>query len=298
MKLIDLGVSAGLLAAASMPLFVAHVEAAEFNPMPGYSTTIQMTGDIELNDGTKLANVLGYRAARGLKTEFLMLNSSGGYIWAAHEMAGLIRLYGITTIVDYNATCASACMLTFAAGVQRGAWAGARLGVHNASTDGTAEDGSPSPADKGTVLLAQEMASYGAPASIITKLVITPPSDMAWLTNEDVAGWVTILEPEQPAAPQPAAQSAAPAAAQQRIASSMDMSCQGQRGVYRTWFDGSNNIQINDTVYRVVETHIAKTGAQVATGKTPYGGYSAVFGGPNPRIEFWNGKEQATDRCW
>ena len=58
-------------------------------------------------------------------------------------------------------------------------------------------------------------------------------------------------------------------------------------------------MQVRDRWYVVNESHQSpKTGAWVATGPTKFGGYSAVFGGPNPRMEFWNGKEKVTDNCW
>ena len=76
------------------------------------------------------------------------------------------------------------------------------------------------------------------------------------------------------------------------------MTCLGEKGPYPvSWF--STGMVINGKLYSIKEAHQhPKTGAHVVTGPTKYGTYGAVFGGPNPRIEFANGKEVAKDRCW
>ncbi len=60
------------------------------------------------------------------------LNSGGGLVEDAIELAEFIRDNGITTIVRKNALCASACTLLFQAGVRRVAHPKARFMYHSA----------------------------------------------------------------------------------------------------------------------------------------------------------------------
>ena len=195
--------------AATLALGTAAT-AAEINPMPDFPKSIVLTGEINHGDDVKLSNVLQYRSSRGLTTEFLALHSPGGSLNAAYKMAFMVRAFGIQTVVRGDAECASACMLTFAAGVQRHAFVGADLGVHNANSGHDAnQDGVNDEDGETTVMLARDMAKYGAPSSVVAKLVITPPDSMAWLDDSDVAGWVQIHDPTtayvQPERPIPAA---------------------------------------------------------------------------------------------
>ena len=59
-------------------------------------------------------------------------------------------------------------------------------------------------------------------------------------------------------------------------------------------------MRVGERTYYVDSTHIhKKTGAMVVNGKTHINTlYAAVFGGPNPRIGFSDGKENAIDQCW
>ncbi len=62
----------------------------------------------------------------------IYLNSGGGRVEDAFELARFIRENGITTIVRKNALCASACTLLFQAGVKRMAHKRARFMYHSA----------------------------------------------------------------------------------------------------------------------------------------------------------------------
>lgn len=62
----------------------------------------------------------------------IYLNSGGGLVKDAFELAQFIRDNSITTVVREHATCASACTLLFQAGVERIAHKKARFMYHSA----------------------------------------------------------------------------------------------------------------------------------------------------------------------
>lgn len=61
------------------------------------------------------------------------LNSPGGSLRAAREIARFVRRNGLSTHVRADGRCASACLLVLQAGVRRTAGEGARLIIHAAS---------------------------------------------------------------------------------------------------------------------------------------------------------------------
>jgi hypothetical protein len=214
------------------------------------------------------------------------LESRGGLLYPAYKMALMIRMLNIKTVVGADSECASACMLMYAAGIERHAGFGARLGVHNAS------DGSGSDSDDGTVDLAKDMALFGAPPSVVGKLVVTPSDSMTYLDNDDVAGWVQLHDPStayaQPDNPQPQ---------QEQTTEAISMVCLGEAGTYTvTWT--TEGLWFKDKWHAIEDAHQhPKTTAYVLNGKTRWGTYGAVFGGPNPRMEFSNGRDVVKDHC-
>lgn len=260
-------------ATAALALSCAPVAAAEFNTVAGYPTSIIMTGEIFAGDDAKLANVLQYRAQRGLVTEVLSLHSGGGRLLPASTMAHLIRSLNIATSVPADAECSSACMLIFAGGAYRYVWRGGHLGVHSASLDG---------ADnlQDTTILAREMAAYGAPPAVTGKLVTTPSDDISWLTESDIAGWVTVGNPQE----------------EVQVASAADttsMMCRSTKSgkTYPVAYDGST-IWINGKPHESTGWY-----AQTVTGTTKYGIVSVQFGGKRMVYSDTKGRE-AIDQCW
>jgi hypothetical protein len=95
---------------------------------------IYITGDITPGDNKKFAAVLdemesARRAAHKLTLD-VWLNSNGGDVVTAIEIARQIRAKMLETIVDDGATCASSCVLILAGGVRRMAGREARIGLH------------------------------------------------------------------------------------------------------------------------------------------------------------------------
>ena len=110
-------------------------EAAKFE-IPN-DQSIVISGRIDLGDEAHFLSALS-RLRRGGTIE-VHLSSPGGSVLAAMKIADIVRRAGLTTQVPYRATCASACVLVFAAGVTRTADADATIAVHSAGMPGQAD---------------------------------------------------------------------------------------------------------------------------------------------------------------
>ncbi|MEQ1956436.1 ATP-dependent Clp protease proteolytic subunit [Mesorhizobium yinganensis] len=260
-------------------------EAATFEPIARGKSLVMsgkvVPGDVFMLDAAARASC----DARGYCPERIFLNSPGGNFDAGIELAEFIRRWGIHTVVGETDGCASICVAIFAAGSNKVAFPTSRIGVHSASFV-DAYTGQSGEALETTVLIARYMKQLGTPDTVITKMILTPGDDITWLTANDWPGLEIIhagyVAPEQP----------------QTTATSVSMTCSGERGQYVVVWSAAG-MQVRDRFYAVTGSHRSpKTGAWVANGPTKYGTYAAVFGGPNPRMQFSNGKELVTDQCW
>lgn len=272
-----------IIAATMLAALCSASHAAEIHDVTGgFPNAIALVGDIEPGDELKLRDVFLDMASKGHAVNAILLDSRGGEVRTAAIIANGIRKLGIATWVGPTNSCASACMLLFAAGIERTIWRGARLGVHSASY----EDGSD--ADGGTVGLAREMRRYGAPAVVIGKLVTTTPDDMTLLDASDLDGWATIREPQQQTAT-----IEMPPANHSMADTPTSMTCRSTESGsdYAVVLDG-NGLWVRNKYYPVT----GRTGSSVS-GPTKYGSYGAEFG--NHLMKFGNRKgESAIDQCW
>jgi hypothetical protein len=113
----------------------------------------------------------------------IRLSSPGGDLAEAFRLAGIVREGKMPTIVPDGSICASACFVVFAAGSERSAGYGARVGVHGASDlagHETVQSGA------ATITMARAVKELGVPPGIIGKMVVTPPGQMVWLTPDDL----------------------------------------------------------------------------------------------------------------
>ena len=92
------------------------------------SSGILLEGEIRAGDFQRVKSSLD-----GFGNLPLLLNSPGGRVGEALQIAELVRSRKLTTHLPANATCASACVLIFAGGVVRTADRSARIGVHMGS---------------------------------------------------------------------------------------------------------------------------------------------------------------------
>ena len=90
---------------------------------------ILLSGDITPEIATQFAQILSLRP----KARVLALNSAGGDVEGALDLARAVRQLGLATAVPEGMGCYSACAYVFFAGTERDA--AGELGVHQISTD-------------------------------------------------------------------------------------------------------------------------------------------------------------------
>ena len=159
---------------------------------------VEARGEIVFGDAERFALAVRFLPP-GRRPITLRVESRGGNLAEAAEMAAMVRRAGMTVVAVRE--CASACFLLLAAAPDRAATRGARIGVHSArSYPGGAETVN---AMAATTHLARLAAGYGVPPAIIGRMVATGPAHMAWLDADDLRAMrVGILEPA-PARPAP-----------------------------------------------------------------------------------------------
>jgi hypothetical protein len=131
---------------------------------------VELFGEIHLGSAQDLRDVL----TRNPNAKVLHLNSPGGAIDEARDMAAIVRARGMITTIDRG--CMSACTLVFLAGKERVLATGAELGFHRS----TALD-----MDAAEVDAIQEpdrrfMLSMGIPAAFVDHVYSTPSSTI-WI---------------------------------------------------------------------------------------------------------------------
>jgi len=106
-------------------------------PMPDRLTleagdgTVSLTGTIAPGDGARLKKLVSERLESWQSAlPEVVLNSPGGSVSDALELGRALRDTGLKTRVAADGICLSACPYLFAAGTERHAEAGARIGVH------------------------------------------------------------------------------------------------------------------------------------------------------------------------
>jgi hypothetical protein len=159
---------------------------------------IAISGEVSPGDTDALKAAIKVANDAGKLVTSIRLNSEGGNLLEGVRLAEAVKFAKMTTNVGQGATCASACFLIFAAGENKYANYSARIGVHGASDKG--EETVRSTA--ATVSMARVAKDLGVPSSIIGRMVVTPPSEMVWLSPSDLQSMGTTMvgKPAQVAA--------------------------------------------------------------------------------------------------
>lgn len=170
-------------------LFIDRCFAAEIKSLPAKDNRVLVvvSGEIVQGDSEIFKAAIKSANDAGKLVSNVRLSSVGGNLLEGVKMADAVRFGKISTNVGKNATCASACFLIFAAGATKFANYSAQIGVHGASNK-NGED-----ADEGTVAMAKISKELGVPAAIIGGMVVTPSSDMVWLTVQDLQSMGTSM---------------------------------------------------------------------------------------------------------
>jgi hypothetical protein len=169
----------------------AQAETFEFEG-PYAVRVLHQGSEIEIS-GTfswALPQQVGVALAEAPRARLVRLESPGGHIKAALEVADMLRARNLDTYV--GRICASACTIVFLAGHQRFATEAARLGFHQAHGPGL------TPADS-NLLLRLAYQNYALPPAFIAHVLRTPPQDL-WvpdLAELRRAGVVTDIAPTE-----------------------------------------------------------------------------------------------------
>ena len=188
-----------LLAGVAILLTANSAHSAELRTFPGKDgrVLISIIGDIVEGDAGKFKTAIKTANDTNKFVANVRLSSNGGNLVEGVKLADAVKFAKIATNVGQNATCASACFLVFAAGETKYANYSAKIGVHGASTPNGEE------ASDGTVAMARVAKELGVPAAIIGRMVVTPPTEMVWLSPQDLQSMGTTMvgKPEQIALP-------------------------------------------------------------------------------------------------
>jgi hypothetical protein len=129
-----------------------------------------------------------------VKRVALSLDSYGGSIVGAADMAEWVRANKVETIVPNKAMCVSACVMVWGAGYHKWASETAQIGVHNASASNSDPEKAAAEAE-GTLFMAKALAKEGAPAAVVGALTMTESKDVHWLKSDDVVAWgATVID--------------------------------------------------------------------------------------------------------
>ncbi len=136
---------------------------------------IRIEGEITSDSANLFAAVM--KSHPEIKT--VSLNSPGGRVFPALEIARAINASGLTTSVPSGEECYSACTLIFLAGKERVAHG--KLGVHQVS--GVND---PSLTQMTIARIYEDLVTYNAPSYLVSRMLRTPPHDMYVFSPEEL----------------------------------------------------------------------------------------------------------------
>ncbi len=140
--------------------------------------------------------------ARGEYVETVVLDSPGGALDDAMEMAKLIRDKGYAAEVPDGALCASSCPLVFTGGTTRSAGDKAAIGVHQFYA-ATAGEASPAQvmadAQATTARITRHLATMEVDPALWLHALDTPPRALYYFTPEEMAAYRLVTTPAKTA---------------------------------------------------------------------------------------------------
>jgi hypothetical protein len=170
--------------------------------LPDGRVVITIIGELEEGDAEHFGATMKLMKSQNKPVSSIALNSIGGSLVEAVEIAEVIQFEKLATIVRQGAKCASACFLIFAAGQPKLAGYNSQIGVHGASDEKREESALTSTA---TLSMARVANKLGVPAAIIGRMVITRPNEMLWLSPAELQSMgTTMVSGDQPPLEKPA----------------------------------------------------------------------------------------------
>jgi hypothetical protein len=162
-----------------------HAATLSLHATDGASALVLVEGKIAPGDAHSLQAYVESSRTSALKVTLVSFNSPGGNLEEGYKLATEIKRARLATEVEAEKICASACFFAFAAGAKKWTAPSARVGVHGAADANGIQSGT---AASATIVMARWAAKeLGIPSDIIGKMVMTPPSDIIWLSNSELA---------------------------------------------------------------------------------------------------------------
>ncbi|WP_011582564.1 MULTISPECIES: hypothetical protein [Chelativorans] len=159
--------------------------------------TLRASGAIDPGSAARLRAELD---ARGEYVERVSLNSPGGALDDAIDMARMLRERGISTLVENGAICASSCPLMLAGGTTRQVEEQAAVGLHQFYT---ALDPAIRPAQAlanaqmTTARISRHLQEMGLDPAIWLHALDTPPRALYYLTAEEMKRYKLVTQTKE-----------------------------------------------------------------------------------------------------
>jgi hypothetical protein len=182
----------------------AHAASLQSTTQKDGKVIVELSGPIAVGDSAQLVDLIKSANAAKQIVYAVRLNSPGGSLLEGVKLAVLIRNGKIATSVTAGSKCASACFIAFAAGAEKFVHYSGAVGVHGASDKSGREVGD------ATVSMARISKELGVPPSIIGKMVVTRPTEILWLSPDDLRSMGAKMTGTPNQLPQTASTSATP----------------------------------------------------------------------------------------
>ena len=153
----------------------AQIGPIQYDSLKGVALIL---GEIDLNTSNQFQQML----VENPNLHLLVLDSLGGTVVPALDIAAAVNALGITTYVPEGATCASACTFIFFAGKER--LAAGNLGVHQMSLP-SGGDGNISEVQ---LLVSRELDAfekYGVSREVSRKMLTTSSEDIYFFSEQE-----------------------------------------------------------------------------------------------------------------
>jgi hypothetical protein len=161
-----------------------HAATFSLHAIDASTALVLVDGPIIPGDTHSLQAYVESSRTSALKVTMVSFNSPGGNLEEGYKLATEIKRARLATEVEAEKTCASACFFAFAAGTPKSTGPNAHIGVHGAADPDGGQSGT---AASATIIIARWAAKeLGIPSDIIGKMVMTPPSEVIWLSNAEL----------------------------------------------------------------------------------------------------------------
>lgn len=184
-----------LIAAGALALCaLAPAQAATFTRY-NQGRVILMSGQIEDGDAAQLELTIRGITLQMVLVEWLFLDSPGGTTQGGVDLAKVVGKYKLNTAIGTQGACASACVTVFALGARKVVYPTSRIGVHGGS-ERNMQTGETRFSPEATLKMIRLYNTLGVPASVLVKIAVTPPEQLAWLDANEYRAWgVEMLQP-------------------------------------------------------------------------------------------------------